>query len=86
MGVGCTRDIRGAAPCPGPSPVSVDGMSVFVGSSYLGLLIAMSGMAAISGLVLTKSIQEEDVGSAKVWGTVFAAASVGAAWTFGRML
>jgi hypothetical protein len=61
-------------------------MSVFVGNSHLALLVAMSGMAAISGLVLTKSIEEEDVGSAKVWGAVFGAASVGAAWTFGRML
>ncbi len=40
-------------------------MSVFVDASHLGLLVAMSGMAAISGAVLTRSIQNEDfVGAA----------------------
>ncbi len=61
-------------------------VSVFVDHSHLSLLVAMSGMAAISGLVLTKSIQEGDSGSAKVWGTVFGLASLVAAWTFGRLV
>ena len=49
-------------------------MSVFVDSSHLGLFVATSGMAAISGLVLTKCIEEEDAGSARIWGTVFGTA------------
>ena len=61
-------------------------MSVFVDSSHLGLLVATSGMAAISGLVLTKCIEEEDAGSARIWGTVFGTASLVAAWTFGRLV
>ncbi len=61
-------------------------MSVFVDASHLGLLVAMSGMAAISGLVLTKCVEEEDSGSAKIWGTVFVTASLVAAWTFGRLV
>lgn len=61
-------------------------MSVFVDASHLGLLVAMSGMAAISGLVLTKCVEEEDSGSAKIWGAVFVAASLVAAWTFGRLV
>ena len=61
-------------------------MSVFVDASYLGLLVAMSGMAAISGVVLTKCVEEEDPGSAKIWASVFGAASLVAAWTFGRLV
>lgn len=61
-------------------------MSVFTNASHLGLLVAMSGMAAISGAVLTRSIEEEDLGSAKIWGTVFGASSLVAAWTFGRLV
>jgi hypothetical protein len=61
-------------------------VSVFVDTSHLGLLIAMSGMAAISGFVLTRSIEEQDSGSAKIWVTVFGATSLVAAWTFGRLV
>jgi hypothetical protein len=84
--VDASDDLRGTSAGEQHISFGVGVMSVFVGSSHLALLVAMSGMAAISGLVLTKSIEEEDVGSAKVWGTVFGTASVGAAWTFGRML
>ena len=61
-------------------------MSVFVDNSHPALLVAMSGTAAISGAVLTKSIEEENIGSAKVWGTVFGTSFLVAAWTFRRML
>jgi hypothetical protein len=61
-------------------------VSVFVDASHLGLLVAMSGMAGISGAVLTKSIQEEDFGLAKIWGTVFVAASLVAAMVFGGLV
>jgi hypothetical protein len=61
-------------------------VSVFADASHLGLLVAMSGMAAISGVVLTKCIEEEDSGSAKIWGTVFGGTSPVAAWTFGRLM
>lgn len=61
-------------------------VSIFVNVSHLGLLVAMSGMAAISGAVLTKSIEEEDAGSAWTWGTVFGTSSLVAAWTFGRLV
>ena len=61
-------------------------MSVFVDASHLGLLVAMSGIAVISGAVLTRSIQEEDFGSAKIWGTVFGACSLAVAWSFWRLV
>jgi hypothetical protein len=46
-------------------------VSVFVDASYLGLLVTMSGMAAISSVVLTRCVEEEDSGSAKIWASVF---------------
>jgi hypothetical protein len=46
----------------------------------------MSGVVGISGFVLTKSIKEEDSVSAWIWGTVFGATSLVAAWTFGRLV
>jgi hypothetical protein len=61
-------------------------MNVFADASHLGLLVAMSGMASISGFVLTKCIEEQDSGSAKIWGTVLGATSLVAAWTFGRLV
>ena len=61
-------------------------MNVFADASHLGLLVAMSGMAGISGFVLTKCIEEQDSGSAKIWGTVFGATSLVAAWTFRRLV
>jgi hypothetical protein len=45
-------------------------VSIFSDASHLGLLVAMSGMAAISGLVLARSIEEEDTGSAGGWAKV----------------
>jgi hypothetical protein len=61
-------------------------VSVFADSSHLGLVVAMSGMAAVSGLVTTWSIREEDAGSAWVWASVFGATSLVAAWTFRRIV
>jgi hypothetical protein len=61
-------------------------VSVFVDAVPLGLLVTMIGMAGISGFVLTKSIEEEDSVSAWIWGTVFGATSLVAAWTFGRLV
>jgi len=61
-------------------------MNVFADASHLGLLVTMSGMAAISGFVLTKCIDEQDSASAKIWGTVFGATSLVAAWSFGRLV
>ncbi len=61
-------------------------MSVFVDAALLGLLVTMTGMAGISGFVLNKSIKEEDSVSAWIWGTVFGATSLVAAWTFGRLV
>jgi len=54
-------------------------VSVFVDAALLGLLVTMTGMAGISGFVLTKSIEEEDSVSAWIWGTVFGATSLVAA-------
>ena len=57
-----------------------------INASHLGLLVAMLGMAAISGVVLTRSIQEEDFVGAAIWGTVFGTTSLVAAWSFWRLL
>ena len=54
-------------------------MSVFADYSHLGLIVAMSGMAAVSGLVTTWSIRKEDAGAAWVWASVFGATSLVAA-------
>ena len=61
-------------------------MSVFVDASHVSLLVAMTGVAAISGWALTKFIEEEESGSAWTWGTVFGAASLVAAWNFWRVV
>jgi hypothetical protein len=61
-------------------------VTVFAEAALLALLVFLSGMAAISGFVLAKSIEQEDAGSAKVWGTVFAAASLVAALIFGGLV
>jgi hypothetical protein len=42
----------------------------------------MSGMAAISGSVLAKRIEEEDAGSARVWAVAFVATSFLTDWLF----
>ena len=59
-------------------------MSVFADASHLGLLVTMSGMAAISGTVMTRSIQEDAV-AAWIWVVVFGATSL-AAWSFWRLV
>ena len=80
-------DLRGATDLVEPSTiVGSGGMSVFVDASPLGLLVASSGMAAISGAVLTKCVEEEDLGSAKIWASVFGTTSLVAAWSFGRLV
>jgi hypothetical protein len=61
-------------------------VSVFADSSHLGLVVAMSGMAAVSGLVTTWSIREQDAGAAWIWATIFGATSLVAAWAFGRIV
>lgn len=82
VGVGVTRHIWCAATSCGTFAIGMGGMSVFVDAAHLGLLVAMSGMAAISAVVLTKSIEEEDAGSSWIWGSVFVATSFGVAWSF----
>ena len=77
----------GAALRPKHRPFSGRGsVSVFVNASHLGLLVTMVGVAAISGWVLTKSIEEENSGSAWTWGTVFGVTSLVAAWSFWRLV
>ena len=61
-------------------------MSVFVDASYLGLLVTMSDMAAISSVMLTRCVEEEHSGPAKIWASVFGAASLVVAWYFGRLV
>ena len=61
-------------------------MSVFADSSHLGLIVAMSGMAAVSGLVTIWSIREQDAGAAWIWATIFGGTSLVAAWAFGRIV
>ena len=85
-GVAVARDIRGASTSRGTFEIGVGDMSVFVDAAQLGLLVAMSGMAGISGLVLVKSIEEADAGSAWIWGTVFGASSLAAALSFWRLV
>jgi hypothetical protein len=62
------------------------GVSLFANFALLSLLLVMVCLAAISGFVLTKCIDEQDSGSAKMWGTLFGATSLVAAWTFGRLV
>jgi hypothetical protein len=57
-------------------------VSVFADASHLGLLVTISGIAVISGTVMTRSIQEEDAVAAWIWVMVFGATSVVAAWSF----
>jgi DNA-binding NarL/FixJ family response regulator len=61
-------------------------VSLFVDHSHVSLFVALIGMAAISGFVLTKSIEEEDADSARIWVTMFGATSLVAAWMFGRLV
>jgi hypothetical protein len=50
------------------------------------LLVTMTGIAAISAVVLTTSVKEGDSGSAWIWGVVFLMASVLDAWAFWRLV
>ena len=79
-------DLRGASDREQHSAFGVGGTSAFVDATQLGLLVAVSGMAGISGLVLVKSIEEEDAGSAWIWGTVFGVSSLVAALSFWRLV
>jgi hypothetical protein len=61
-------------------------VSLFVDYSHVSLFVALIGMAAISGFVLTKCIEEEDADLAWVWGAVFVATTFGIAWIFWRFV
>ena len=61
-------------------------VSVFVNAAQLTLLVVMMGLAAISGMVMARSIQEEDAASAWVWVSVFGVSSLIAAWSFWRLV
>ena len=60
-------------------------MSVFVNAAPLALLVALIGIAATSGMVLVKSVQEEDGGGAWIWAASFVLASMLAALSFWRL-
>jgi hypothetical protein len=62
------------------------GVSVLVDAAHAHGQAQLSGMTAISGFVLTKCIDEQDSGSAKIWVTVFGATSLVAAWSFWRLV
>jgi hypothetical protein len=57
-------------------------VSVLVDASQLGLLVAMSGMTALSGAALAKSIKKEDARSAWAWAWSFVATSLLTDWIF----
>jgi hypothetical protein len=61
-------------------------MSAFVDTTYLVPFVALSGMAAISGLALLQAIKEEDAVLAYIWGTMFGTTSLAAAWSFWRLV
>lgn len=61
-------------------------MSVLVDAAHGYEQAQLSGVAAISGFVLTKCIDEQDSGLAKIWVTVFGATSLVAAWSFWRLV
>jgi ABC-type lipoprotein release transport system permease subunit len=62
-------------------------VSIFVDSSHLALLVAMAGIATISGLVTAWSIQEQDAKAAWLWVTVFGTTSfIPIAWSFWRLV
>jgi hypothetical protein len=52
----------------------------------LGPLVVMTGIVAISGMVLAVSIKEEDSDFAWMWAAVFLVASLIDAWAFGRLV
>jgi hypothetical protein len=54
--------------------------------ALVGLLVAMTGIAAISAWVLALSVKEGDSGSAWVWAVVFLGASILDVWAFWRLI
>jgi hypothetical protein len=54
--------------------------------ALIGLLIAMTGIAAISAGVLATSVREGDSSSAWVWAAVFLASSIIDALAFWRLV
>jgi hypothetical protein len=61
-------------------------VSIFADIPHVGLLVAMSGAAAVSGWELSRSVEERDGRWAWVWGAVFGATSLAAALSFGRLV
>jgi hypothetical protein len=57
-----------------------------VNISHLDLLTVTSAMAAITGLAFVQSIKDEDAVLAYIWGTMFGATSLAAAWSFWRLV
>jgi hypothetical protein len=54
--------------------------------ALVGMLVAMTGVAAISAWVLATSVKEGDSGSAWVWAVVFLGASILDVWAFWRLI
>jgi hypothetical protein len=57
-------------------------VSVLVEAAQMGLLVAMCGMAALSGAVLANSIEDEDAASAWAWAGAFVVTSFLTDWLF----
>jgi hypothetical protein len=66
------RQARGAY----PEQVKKAGGVRGVHDVLLGLLVVMTGLAAVSAVVLVTSVKEEDSGSAWMWTAVFVVASI----------
>jgi hypothetical protein len=58
----------------------------FANDSLLAVVVAMAGLALISVVAVSVSIQEGDVGSACGWAVVFLGATFLAAWCFWRLV
>ncbi len=56
--------------------------SDLVEAAQMGLLMVMTGMAALSGAVLVNSIEDEDAASAWAWAGAFVVTSFLADWLF----
>ncbi len=61
-------------------------MSLFANFALLSLLLVMVCLAAISGFCLNQVHRRARFGFGKMWGTLFGATSLVAAWTFGRLV
>jgi hypothetical protein len=59
---------------------------ILLEDALVGLLVAMTGIAAISAGVLTTCVEEGDSGSAWVWAVVFLLASIIDVCTFWRLV